>query len=182
MYILLQPFHQLFFVPLPNEKSDKYTKYIQMRSLNLPSCSIKVTDKDGKKYIFDPFRRKNVTFTPEEWVRQHFVNYLIASKAYPPERIANEVAIHVNGTSKRCDTVVYDDYMDPLLIIEYKAPDIAITEDVFNQISRYNSALKVPYLIVSNGMTHYCCNMDYVNMKSRFMKDIPAYTEINGNK
>jgi hypothetical protein len=163
---------------LLNEKSDKYTKYIQMHSLNLPSYNIKMTEKGGKRYIFDPLRRKNVAFTPEEWVRQHFVNYLITSKAYPSERIANEVAIHVNGTSKRCDTVVYDNYMDPLLIIEYKAPDITITEDVFNQISRYNSALKVPYLIVSNGLMHYCCNMDYINMKSRFLKDIPAYTEI----
>jgi type I site-specific restriction endonuclease len=164
---------------LPNEKSDKYTKYIQMRLLNLPLYDIKVTEKDGKKYIYDSFRRKNVALTPEEWVRQHFVNYLVTSKSYPPERIANEVAIHLNGTSKRCDTVVYDDYMEPLLIIEYKAPEIAITKDVFDQISRYNSALKVPYLIVSNGLAHYCCNMDYVNMKCDFLKEIPAYTEVN---
>jgi type I site-specific restriction endonuclease len=164
---------------LPNEKSDKYTKYIQMRLLNLPFCDIKLTEKDGKKYIYDPFRHKNVALTPEEWVRQHFVNYLVISKSYPPERIANEVAIHLNGTSKRCDTVVYNDYMEPLLIIEYKAPEVAVTRDVFNQISRYNSTLKVPYLIVSNGLTHYCCNMDYKNMKCDFLKDIPAYTEVN---
>jgi type I site-specific restriction endonuclease len=150
-----------------------------MHSLNLPSCDIKVTEKDGKKYIYDSFRHKNVALTPEEWVRQHFVNYLVTSKSYPSERIANEIAIQQNGIAKRCDTVVYDDYMEPLLIIEYKAPDVMITEEVFKQISRYNSTLKVPYLIVSNGLEHYCCNMDYVNMKCSFLKDIPAYTEIH---
>ncbi len=135
-----------------------------MQLLNLPLCHVKVSEKDGKKYIYDPLRRKYVAFTPEEWVRQHFVNYLVTVKSYPKERIANEVSIYVNGISKRCDTVVYDDYLQPLLIAEYKAPEIAITEEVFNQISRYNSALKVPYLIVSNGLKHYCCNMDYINM------------------
>lgn len=149
-----------------------------MQLLNLPLCHVKISEKDGKKYIHDPLRRKNVAFTPEEWVRQHFVSYLITVKFYPKERIANEVSIHVNGISKRCDTVVYDDYMQPLLIAEYKAPEITITEEVFNQISRYNSALKVPYLIVSNGLTHYCCNVDYINMKCDFLKDIPGYPEL----
>jgi hypothetical protein len=149
-----------------------------MHSLNLPSYNAIMTEKGGKRYIYDSLRRKNVMLTPEEWVRQHFVNYLITSKSYPPERIANEVAIYVNGIYKRCDTVVYNNYMEPLLIVEYKAPEIAITEDIFAQISRYNSALKVPYLIVSNGLSHYCCHMDYANMESSFQKDIPAYTEI----
>ncbi|HCC51513.1 MAG TPA: hypothetical protein DEQ30_05175 [Porphyromonadaceae bacterium] len=149
-----------------------------MQLLNLPLCHVKVSEKDGKKYIYDPLRRKYVAFTPEEWVRQHFVNYLVTVKSYPKERIANEVSIYVNGISKRCDTVVYDDYLQPLLIAEYKAPEIAITEEVFNQISRYNSALKVPYLIVSNGLKHYCCNMDYINMRCGFLEDIPVYTEI----
>ncbi|MDR2775141.1 MAG: type I restriction enzyme HsdR N-terminal domain-containing protein [Tannerella sp.] len=149
-----------------------------MHPLNLPSYNVNVTEKDGKRYIYDPLRRKNVVLTPEEWVRQHFVNYLITSKSYPPERIANEVAVYVNGIYKRCDTIVYDNYMEPLLIVEYKAPEIVITENIFAQISRYNSALKVPCLIVSNGLAHYCCRMDYANMKSSFQKEIPAYTEI----
>ncbi|MDR0700269.1 MAG: type I restriction enzyme HsdR N-terminal domain-containing protein [Tannerella sp.] len=149
-----------------------------MYPLNLPSYNVIITEKDGKRYIYDPLRRKKVTLTPEEWVRQHFVNYLITLKSYPPEYIANEVAIYVNGIYKRCDTVVYNNYMEPLLIVEYKSPEIAITEDVFAQISRYNSALKAPYLIVSNGLAHYCCHMDYTNMKCSFRKDIPAYTEI----
>ncbi|MDR2915672.1 MAG: type I restriction enzyme HsdR N-terminal domain-containing protein, partial [Tannerella sp.] len=114
----------------------------------------------------------------EEWVRQHFVHFLITVRSYPPERIANEVCIHVNTTSKRCDTVVYDNYLNPLVIIEYKAPGVNITGEVFDQISRYNSALKVPYLIVSNGLLHYCCNLDYRTMQYRFVPEIPEYSSL----
>ena len=149
-----------------------------MLSLNLPPYNPKLSKKNGKAFIFDPLRRKDVTLTPEEWVRQHFINYLITEKSFPAERIANEVRITLNSTSKRCDTVVYDNYLKPLVIIEYKAPDIKITGEVFEQISRYNSALRVPYLIVSNGLTHYCCNMDYQTMQCRFIEDIPSYSEI----
>ena len=149
-----------------------------MKSLNLPSYNAKLSKKDKKMYIYDPFRRKNVVLTPEEWVRQHFVNFLVTVKSYPPERIANEVSINVNSTSKRCDTVIYDDYLNPLVIIEYKASEVAITEEVFEQISRYNFALRVPYLIVSNGLTHYCCYMDYTAMKCSFLDDIPDYHSI----
>ena len=149
-----------------------------MRRLNLPSFELKISEKDGKKNVYDPLRRKYVVLTPEEWVRQHFVNYLITALSYPPERIANEVSIYLNGLSKRCDTVVYDDYMNPLLIVEYKAPDIPVSEEVFAQITRYNYVLKVPYLIVSNGITHYCCHIDYKQMKSVFVKNIPTFTEI----
>jgi len=149
-----------------------------MQSLNLPPYIPKISNKNGKAYIFDPLRRKYVTLTPEEWVRQHFVNFLITERAYPPERIANEVSINVNSTSKRCDTVIYDNFLNPLVIVEYKAPEITITEEVFEQISRYNSALRVPYLIVSNGLTHFCCNMDYRIMKCEFINDIPSYLDI----
>ena len=149
-----------------------------MQSLNLPPYGIKVSERNGKKYIYDSIRRKDVALTPEEWVRQHFVNFLVTVKSYPPERIANEVSINVNSTSKRCDTVVYDNYLNPLVIVEYKAPDIAVTGDVFEQISRYNLALRVPYLIVSNGLMHYCCSMNYEAMKCDFLENIPAYTDI----
>ncbi|MDR0575190.1 MAG: type I restriction enzyme HsdR N-terminal domain-containing protein [Tannerella sp.] len=149
-----------------------------MQLLNLPPYNARLAEKSGKTYIYDPLRRKEVVLTPEEWVRQRFVNFLITARSYPPERIANEVCINVNSTSKRCDTVVYDDYLKPLAIIEYKAPGIMITGEVFDQIARYNSALKVPYLIVSNGLRHYCCNMDYRTMKCGFMEEIPAYPDI----
>jgi len=149
-----------------------------MKALNLPAYSFRLSNKKGKSYIYDPLRRKEVALTPEEWVRQHFVHFLITARSYPPERIANEVSISVNATSKRCDTVVYDNYLNPLAIIEYKAPDVIITNDVFDQIARYNIALRVPYLMVSNGLTHYCCLMDYQTMESRFLADIPTYEEV----
>ena len=149
-----------------------------MQLLNLPPYNPKLSKRNGKVYIFDPLRRKDVALTPEEWVRQHFINFLITEKSYPAELIANEVCINVNSTSRRCDTVVYDNYLKPLVIIEYKAPEIAITGEVFEQVSRYNLALRVPYLIVSNGLTHYCCNMDYQAMKCGFMEEIPSYLDI----
>jgi len=149
-----------------------------MRTLNLPPYPFRLTEKDGKTYIYDLLRRKRVILTPEEWVRQHFVRFLISARSYPPARIANEVSINVNTTAKRCDTVVYNDFLTPLVIIEYKAPEVSVTEEVFNQIARYNSALHVPYLIVSNGMKHYCCRIDYQTMESRFLDDIPAYDVI----
>ena len=149
-----------------------------MRRFNLPSYNIKIIEKDGKKYVYDALRRKEVALTPEEWVRQHFINYLVSMKSFPPERMANEVTIRLNGLSKRCDTVVYDDYMNPLLIAEYKAPDIPVSTTVFEQIVRYNYRLKVPYLIVSNGITHYCCHIDYRQMTYNFLRKIPTFTEI----
>jgi type I site-specific restriction-modification system R (restriction) subunit len=150
-----------------------------MIRLNLPPCAVSLTKKNGKQLIFDPLRRRHVALTPEEWVRQHFVNYLITEKNYPKERIANEVCINVNNTSKRCDTIVYDNFLNPLVIIEYKAPSVPINNEVFNQTARYNFALRVQYIIVSNGLVHYCCNLNYDEMKFVFLKDIPFFNEIS---
>jgi len=152
-----------------------------MRTLNLPTYPFQLTKIGGKTYIYDLLRRKKVKLTPEEWVRQHFVHFLISARSYPSARIANEVSIIVNTTSKRCDTVVYDDFLNPLAIIEYKAPDVTITNEVFDQIARYNSALRVPCLMVSNGLKHYCCLMDYKTIESRFIDDIPTYQDIIRN-
>lgn len=149
-----------------------------MSTLNLPQYPIKTIQKDRKPFIFDELRKKYVALTPEEWVRQHFVHYLIAQKKYPPGLIANEISLNLNGTSKRCDTVVYDKQARPRVIIEYKAPHITITEKVFAQISRYNLVLRVDYLIVSNGMQHYCCRMDYANRSCTFLPDIPNYDKL----
>ncbi|WP_080904520.1 type I restriction enzyme HsdR N-terminal domain-containing protein [Parabacteroides sp. Marseille-P3160] len=149
-----------------------------MQTLNLPSFTPKVSVKDGKYKIYDPLRRKNVALTSEEWVRQHFIHYLMEYKSYPPERIANEVGITLNGLSKRCDTIVYNRFIDPLMIVEYKAPSIAITEEAFNQIARYNMKLKVPYLIVSNGLVHYCCRLNYDSLSFAYLKEIPDYQQI----
>ncbi|WP_417130484.1 type I restriction enzyme HsdR N-terminal domain-containing protein [Parabacteroides faecis] len=146
-----------------------------MLSLNLPTFAAKVKEKDGKHIIFDPVRRKFVALTPEEWVRQHFVNYLITDKGYPKELLANEVPLKLNGTSKRCDTVAYNRFLTPLMIVEYKAPYIEITSSVFDQIVRYNMVLHVRYLAVSNGISHFCCKIDYENLTYSFLEGIPEY-------
>lgn len=151
-----------------------------MLSLNLPSFAAKVKEKDGKPVIFDPVRRKYVALTPEEWVRQHFVNYLVTNKGYPKELLANEVPVKLNGTAKRCDTVAYNRFLAPLMIVEYKAPTIEITSAVFDQIVRYNMVLHVRYLTVSNGISHFCCKIDYENLTYSFLEGIPKYGILEG--
>jgi len=146
-----------------------------MLLLNLPKYETKIATRNGKKIIFDVIRRRYVALTPEEWVRQHFVHFLIAHKGYPVALMANEVLLNLNGTKKRCDTVLYKRDLSARMIIEYKAPQIEITQAVFNQITNYNFVLKVDYLIVSNGINHYCCKMDYINQTYVFLKDIPDY-------
>ena len=149
-----------------------------MLELNLPSFDINVKKIGGKISILDPLRRKFVGLTPEEWVRQHFVNFLLREKGYPAALIANEIQIDLNKLKKRCDSVVYNRDLSPLMIIEYKAPDVDITQQVFDQIVRYNIVLKVKYLIVSNGLNHYCCIMNYDKQSFNYLSDIPNYTDL----
>jgi hypothetical protein len=149
-----------------------------MQALNLPSFETKICERDGKQQIFDPIRKCYVTLTPEEWVRQHFVHYLTDQKGYPSSLMGNEVSIMLNGMKRRCDTVVYDRQLQPRMIVEYKAPGVKITREVFAQISRYNLTLRVDYLIISNGLQHYCCKMNYTNNSFTFMQDIPDYNTL----
>lgn len=150
-----------------------------MTQLNLPPYEINVKmGNDGSKMIFDRLRRKFVALSPEEWVRQHFVSYLIEHKGFPAGLMANEVSLSLNNTSRRSDTVVYDAHAHPLVIVEYKAPTVKITQKTFDQIVRYNMALRSPYLIVSNGMTHYCCAIDYATHSYRFLPEIPQYHQL----
>lgn len=149
-----------------------------MLELNLPQFDKKITKKDNKAFILDVIRRQYVALTPEEWVRQHFIHFLIGHKNYPQSLMANEVQLKLNGMSRRCDTVVYDRTLRPRVIIEYKAPTVNITQKVFDQICRYNIVLQVDYLIVSNGITHYCCKVDYNTRSYSFLKEIPIYTGI----
>ena len=153
-------------------------KYKQMLPLNLPNFDIKVKKSADQLLVWDDTRRKYVALTPEEWVRQHFVHFLISEKGYRQELIANEVSIKLNGTAKRCDTVIYDRLLTPLMIVEYKAPSITITPKVFDQIVRYNRVLHVQYLIVSNGIRHFCCQIDYETLSYRFLKEIPDAQEV----
>ena len=149
-----------------------------MQELNLPKTELKIITKDGKLHVFDVLRRKYVALTPEEWVRQQFVHFLIGQKGYPAECIGNEVPINLNGTKKRCDTVVYGGNAQPTMIVEYKSPQVEITQQVFEQISRYNIKLRVKWLIVSNGLQHYCCQIDYESGTYQFVEDIPSYDDI----
>ncbi len=149
-----------------------------MYSLNLPQYEIKTTEQNGKTNIFDILRRKYVCLTPEEWVRQHFIHFLIEHKGYPTVLLANEIELKIGQKKLRCDSVLYDNEAKPCMIIEYKAPNITLTQKVFDQISVYNMLLHVDYLIVSNGMQHYCCKMNYEKKNYSFLKDIPDYNEL----
>ena len=149
-----------------------------MKQLNLPTYECRLREQNGRQQIFDVLRRRYVALTPEEWVRQHFVHYLIEHKGYPKGLLANEVELRVGEKHLRCDTVLYDKALHPKIIVEYKAPEIAITQKVFNQITVYNMLLHVDYLIVSNGMQHYCCQMDYEQNRYKFLSDIPNYDQL----
>ena len=149
-----------------------------MVPFNLAFFRVQIHERNGKDVIFDPLRRKFVALTPEEWVRQHFVNLLTEVKGYPKGLLGNEVQLDLNGTKKRCDTVLFDKNLNARMIVEYKAPHVEITQAVFDQITRYNMVLKVEYLIVSNGLRHYCCRIDYNTMKYTFLPDIPTYKEL----
>ena len=149
-----------------------------MLPLNLPSFPFKLQQQNGKNVIFDALRKKYVALTPEEWVRQHFIRFLTDYKGYPKGLLANEVQLVLNGTKKRCDTVLFNKDLSVRMIVEYKAPHIEITQAVFDQITRYNMVLKVDYLIVSNGINHYCCRIDYNTMSYTFLPEIPDYQSL----
>lgn len=149
-----------------------------MNRLNLPPYEIKMKQTNGKTYILDILRRKFIALTPEEWVRQHFIHYLINYKGYPSALLANEIELTVGQKKLRCDSVLYTRQLQPRMIIEYKAPTIQITQKTFNQIFAYNTLLHAEYLVVSNGMNHYCCKIDYEKKSYSFLKDLPEYKDL----
>ena len=154
------------------------SKITKMIRLNLPSFAIKLSGTQQHPRIFDILRHRYVALTPEEWVRQHFVHYLIEQKGYPKTLLSNEVGLQVGEKKLRCDTLLYNKVLEPRVIIEYKAPTIQLQQKVFDQISVYNLLLHVDYLIVSNGLQHYCCRMDYDNQKYLFLEEIPMYENL----
>lgn len=150
-----------------------------MKQLNLPVAELSLRRNDkGEPMIFDSLRGKWLVLTPEEWVRQNFVEFLVNHRGFPRGRMGNEVSMRLNNTLRRCDTVVFDSARNPFVVVEYKAPEVEITQEVFNQILRYNSVLKAPYLIVSNGMRHFCCHAEFSPLSCRFLKEIPAWEEL----
>ncbi|MCY7409854.1 MAG: type I restriction enzyme HsdR N-terminal domain-containing protein [Chitinophagales bacterium] len=134
----------------------------------------RIKEVEDQKFIFDVIRKKFVALAPEEWVRQHWIHYLIHHQKYPRSRIAAEMKIKLNGLTKRCDLVVFDKSGNPFLIVECKAPEIKITQKTFDQIARYNLTLNVKYLVVSNGNKHFCCAIDAVEMKYEFLDELPS--------
>ena len=128
--------------------------------------------------IFDFLRKKYVALTPEEWVRQHFTHYLVEHKGYPKGLLGNEIELQIGDKRLRCDSILYNKVALPQMIIEYKAPTVPLQQKVFDQISAYNLLLRVDYLIISNGIEHYCCKMDYEHQKYLFLQDIPDYEKL----
>jgi hypothetical protein len=144
-----------------------------MERLNLPTYSFNIKLKEQRKYIFDFIRKKYVLLTPEEWVRQNFLKYLVEEKKYPASLIAVEKEFKLNTLSKRSDVVVYNRLGQPFLMVECKATNVTINQKVFDQIARYNMKLNVEYLVVTNGLEHYCCKIDIENQNYIFLKDVP---------
>lgn len=146
--------------------------------LNLPNYPLRLKNEDNKQYIFDEFRKKFLVCTPEEWVRQHFLHYMVHEKEFPKSLIAVEQGIKIEGNQLRCDIVAYDRKAKPLAIVECKAPEVKITQETFNQILRYNYKLQVPYLIVTNGISHFCCHVDYATQKCKYLEQIPLFNQM----
>ena len=149
-----------------------------MQPLNLPIYPFQIKEEDKKTKIFDEIRRRFFVLTPEEWVRQHLIQFLIAVKGYPKNLIAVEKGLKLNGLQKRMDVLVYDKNGKALLMAECKAPEVKINQSVFEQIGRYNIQMKLPYLLVSNGLEHYCAHVNFNNGQIEFLKDIPHYDEL----
>ncbi|MCM1164092.1 MAG: type I restriction enzyme HsdR N-terminal domain-containing protein [Muribaculaceae bacterium] len=149
-----------------------------IRPLNLPVANLNLRHTAAGAEVYDPRRGRWLVLTPEEWVRQHFVNFLVDSLEVPSTLVVNEKSISLNGTTKRCDTVIYSRSLTPLAIVEYKAPSVRITRKVFDQIVRYNMVLHVRYLIVSNGLSHYCCRVDYEAGRCEFLSKLPLYDDM----
>ena len=145
---------------------------------NFLSNHLPIKEENGKRYILDILRRKYITLTPEEWVRQSFIHFLIEQKHYPQGLLANEISLNLGDKKMRADSVLYDTNLQPRMIIEYKAPNISITQKVFDQIFSYNILLHVPYLIVTNGIEIYVCKFDYDSKKYLYLYDIPTYESI----
>lgn len=133
---------------------------------------------DGRQQVLDPLRHRWVALTQEEWVRQHFVHWLTSGLGYPVGLLANEVKLSIGQKELRADSVLYDRDLHPRMIIEYKAPHIIITQNVFNQITAYNMKLHAQYLVVSNGLTHYCVRLSDDGKKYLFLDHIPHYEEL----
>jgi len=146
-----------------------------MLDLNLPKYDFKVKSEGGKKQIFDSVRKQFVALTPEEWVRQHFIHFLHQEKGFPLGLMGVEYPLQYNGMNKRADIICFQKEGKPMLLVECKSANVSISQKVFDQIARYNFDLRVPYLVVTNGLEHFCCEINYEENSYRFLEEIPAF-------
>lgn len=149
-----------------------------LKQLNLPQYSFKINGKEDNEMILDPLRRKFVKLTPEEWVRQNFVQYLINEGKYPAGLLGIEVLFRLNKLKRRVDILVHNRLGEAIMIVECKSADVKIDEKVFEQIATYNMKFKVPYLVVTNGLHHYACKIDHQEMKFEYLLVIPLYEDL----
>ena len=152
-----------------------------MQKLNFPNSSVRLNSVGGQMRIFDSVRKKWLVLTPEEWVRQHLIKFLIEEKDCPVSLIAVERGLEYNGLSWRSDLVLYNRLGLPVLLAECKAPEVSIDQSVFDQAARYNLILQVPFLLITNGIKHFCCQIDISNQSWKFLGDIPTYKEMTNN-
>lgn len=146
--------------------------------LNFPTYNFRIKEETGTYFIFDETRKKYLVLTPEEWVRQHVVQFIIREKGYPKSLIKLEGGLKLNSLQKRTDVVVYNTAGEKILLIECKAPSVKITQNVFDQIARYNIVHKVPLLFVSNGLEHFCCEIDFRAKNYKFIEHLPSFVKI----
>jgi type I site-specific restriction endonuclease len=146
-----------------------------MLQLNLPEYNFRIKKQNEKLLIFDSQRKKYVSLTPEESVRQHFIRFLIEEKDYPAALLAVEKQLNMNGMKKRCDAVLYNHLAQPIMIMEFKSPTIQLSQHVFDQIAVYNSKLNVDFFIISNGIEHYCCRVNQKTARYEYFHEIPDY-------
>ncbi len=146
--------------------------------LNLPNHNFKITKRDNVIFIFDEIRKKHLVLTPEEWVRQHFIQYLINEKKFPSTLLQIEGGLNLNQTKKRSDILVYNNLGEKIMVIECKAASVALTQSTFDQASRYNSVYKANWLVVTNGLNHCYAKIDHINEKFSFVAELPNYKDL----
>ncbi len=144
--------------------------------LNLPYYPFRLQKDNNTSYIFDEIRKKFLVLTPEEWVRQHFVQFLIIEKKYPRSLIKLEGGLKLNSMQKRSDILLFNNAGEKIMLVECKAPSVKISQDTFDQVARYNFIHRVKYLVVSNGMQHFCAEIDFENESYNFLKELPEYS------
>lgn len=171
-YKLFSPIATIFFLKLASVLA------FEQPPLAFPPYSFKLKEEAGTLFIFDEVRKKFLVLTPEEWVRQHVVQFLIREKKVPKGLIQLEGGLNYNGLQKRSDVLVFNAAGEKVLLVECKAPKVKISQDTFDQIARYNFVHRVPWLLVSNGLAHYCCLLNWEQSSYQFVPELPLYANL----